>query len=81
MSERGQLKGELFEAQEAAKRKDALAKGHCERVRDLLNPLLSEIEEMRIVEAAELMDELVVLQAELLRLGSKADQLKKALYG
>lgn len=81
MRERQQLKGELFDAQEEIKRKGSKAQGHCERIRELLNPLLTEIEEMRIAEAAGLMDDLVMLQAELLRLTSRADQLKKALYG
>ncbi len=81
MRERTQMKDELFEVEESIKTKTVKAKRHCEYIREWLNPLLAEIEEMRIADAAGLMDELVLLQAELLRLSNKAEELKAALYG
>lgn len=80
MSERKQMKDELFEVEERVKSTTEKAKRLCGHIREWLNPLLHELEEMRIAEAATLMDELVVAQAELLRLSSRAEDLKQALY-
>ena len=79
-NERELLKQELFEVDETVRAETARAEQLCGHIRAWLNPLLHPPAEMRIAEAAGLMDELVVVQAELLRLSSRAEALKRALY-
>lgn len=81
MTEREQLKAELFQAEEDIKVARARCEQLCDTIRNWLNPLLSAPEDMRVAEADGLMDELVVRQAELLRAQSRAEALKTALYG
>ena len=47
----------------------------------MLNPLLHDLADMPVPDAAALMDEAVLQQAELLRARGQIDELKAALYG
>lgn len=51
----------------------------CESITPRINPVLNEVEEMDIAEAATLMDTLVMVQGELLAVGNKISKLEKAL--
>ena len=81
MSERRAMKGRLVEMTEQEKQLAIRFRSNCERIGLLINPLLNEPGEMRIAEAATLMDDLVVQQAELLRLRSRIEAIKDELYG
>lgn len=81
MNERRIMKGRLAEMTEQEKQLDTRFRSNCERIGLLVNPLINEPGEMNIAEAATLMDDLVVQQAELLNLRSKIEALKDELYG
>jgi|GEM_PF-3957634 len=75
------MKGHLAELEEKKKRLAIAMRGNCERVGMLVNPLISDLAEMRIAEAAQLMDEIVVQQAELLNVSAKIASISAELYG
>jgi len=81
MSERQILKGRLFELDSQIKNVTTRMRSACERIGVCVNPLIYEPADMPVAEAASLMDDLVVLQAELLSAQSKAEAIKKELYG
>ena len=82
MSERQILKGRLFELDAQIKDMTRRMRSLCERVGVCVNPLIHDnLADMPVAEAASLMDDLVVLQAELLAVQSKAEAIKKELYG
>lgn len=55
------------------------ARSLCRTIPTLINHTLEEIEDMKIAEAANAMDDLVVTQAELLSIGSKIAELEDSL--
>lgn len=55
------------------------AKGLCHSITGILVPELTDFEEMDVAKAANLMDEMVVKQGELLALQRKIYELEKAL--
>lgn len=81
MNERRIMKGRLAELEAQKKGLEIKFRSNCERVGEIVNPLLNTPTEMRIPEAAALMDELVMQQAELLGVVSHIEQLQEALYG
>ena len=81
MNERRIMKGRMAELEEQKKTLGTKFRSNCERVGELINPLINEPTEMRIPEAAALMDELVMQQAELLGITSRIEELQEALYG
>jgi len=81
MNERRIMKGRLAELEEQKKKLETRFRSNCERVGELVNPLINSPTEMRIPEAAELMDELVVQQAEMMGVASRIEELQEALYG
>ena len=80
MTEREQMKAELFALEEEAKSLRKRCVDICGLIRGWLNHLMFDPAEMRVAEADERMDELVVRQAELLRTETRIEALKKALY-
>lgn len=81
MNERRIMKGRLTELEAQKKRLEAKFRSNCERVGEIVNPLINEVHEMRIPEAATLMDDMVVQQAELMGVAAKIEELQEALYG
>lgn len=81
MNERRIMKGRLVELEEQKKKLETRFRSNCERIGELVNPLITEPTEMRIPEAAALMDELVMQQAEMLGVISRIEELQDALYG
>jgi len=81
MSERRILKGRLAELEEQKKGLEVKFRSNCERVGEIVNPLINEPADMKIPEAAALMDEMVMQQAELLGVSAKIEELQEALYG
>jgi hypothetical protein len=75
------MKGKLAELEAEEKRLAARLRLGCERIGELVNPLLQDLGEMRIADAAGLMDDAVVQQAELLQVRGRIEDLKEALYG
>jgi hypothetical protein len=67
---------ELMEQQAHLRMK---AKSLCRMIPGAINPTLYEIEDMEIALAAQQMDELVMVQAELLSISTKIAELEKAL--
>lgn len=55
------------------------AKGLCRMIAPMINPVLKDVEKMEIALAANSMDELVMIQAELLSIGGKIAELEEAL--
>lgn len=81
MNERRAMKGKLAELETEEKRLASRLRLGCERIGELVNPLLQDLGEMRIADAAGLMDEAVLQQAELLQVRGRIEELKDALYG
>ncbi len=81
MNERRAMKGKLAELETEEKRLAARLRLGCERIGELVNPLLQDLGEMRIADAASLMDDVVLDQAELLQVRGRIEELKDALYG
>lgn len=81
MNERRIMKGRLAELEEQKKRLETKIRSNCGRIGEIVNPLINELTEMSIPEAASLMDELVIQQAELLGVLSRIEELQGALYG
>ena len=80
MTERERMKAELFRLEEQARETRKRCVDICGLIRGWLNHLVFDPAEMRVAEADEHMDELVVRQAELLRAETRIEALKKALY-
>ena len=81
MSQHRQLKkAKLIDLQEEAKKMRQKALSHCRMISPLIDPSLVEIVDMDIVSAADAMDELVMLQAELLSLNMRIKTLEEELY-
>ncbi len=74
-------KAKLSDLQERHEQLRRKALNTCRMIMPLVDPELSELEEMDIVSAASAMDDLVMQQAEMLSLVSKINQLEEALYG
>jgi hypothetical protein len=81
MSERQILKGKLRDLEDRQAQLVLAMRSGCERVGVIVNPLIKELAEMNIAEAAQLMDEIVVQQAELLSTISKIASIRAELYG
>ena len=81
MVERRAMKGRLAELEADEKRLARVLRRNCEQIGAMLNPLLHDLADMPVPDAAALMDEAVLQQAELLRARGQIDELKAALYG
>lgn len=81
MSERRILKGRLTELEDRKKQLEIKMRSNCERIGVIINPLINDLAEMAIPESAQLMDELVMQQAELLNVSGKISAIKEELYG
>ncbi len=79
MNERLLMEGKLAEQKQKAFSLQMKGKGLCRAIVPALNPVLAEIEEMEIALAAQQMDELVMVQAELITARSHIRELEKAL--
>ena len=75
------MKGRLAELEADEKRLARALRLNCEQIGAMLNPLLHDLADMPVPDAAALMDEAVLQQAELLRARGQIDELKAALYG
>ena len=80
MIERRAMKGRLAELEADEKRLARALRRNCEQIGAMLNPLLHDLADMPVPDAAALMDEAVLQQAELLRARGQIDELKAALY-
>ncbi len=78
-TERLMMTGKLTGLKAGKNRLEMKGKGLCRSIAPALNTALFEIEEMEIALAAQQMDELVMVQAELLTVNRQIDQLEKAL--
>ena len=81
MIERRAMKGRLAELEADEKRLARALRLNCELIGAMLNPLLHDLADIPVPDAAALMDEAVLQQAELLRARGQIDELKAALYG
>ena len=81
VNERRIMKGRLVELEEKAKAIEVRMRMNCDGIGVRVNPRIFGLQEMPGVEAAALRDELVLQQAELMRLGSQIAELRDALYG
>ena len=81
MIERRAMKGRLAELEADEKRLARVLRRNCEQIGAMLNPLLHDLADMPVPDAAALMDEAVLQQAELLRARGQIDELKAALSG
>lgn len=73
------MQGKLAGLKNQRLRLQMKGKGLCRSIVPAINPLLMEIEEMEIAIAAQQMDELVMVQAELVSVNSHIHELEKAL--
>jgi len=81
MNERAILKGQLAELNQRLQDGEIRQKSLCERIGVSINPVIHEWRDMPVAEAAALMDDLVLLQAEMLAAFNKTEAIKKELYG
>lgn len=79
MSERLMMEGKLAELKRKAFALRMKGKALCKYIAPAISPVLLEVEEMEIALAAQQMDELVMVQAELLTANSHIRELEKAL--
>jgi len=79
MNERLMMEGKLAEQKQKEFSLEMKGKGLCRAIAVALNPVMAKIEEMEIALAAQQMDELVMVQAELLTALSHIRELEKAL--
>ncbi len=80
MSERELMMGKLAAANSRMEELRLKAEGLCNSIRQDISPALHDkIEEMNIPVSAQMMDELVVVYAELLALGNKIERLEREL--
>ena len=75
MIERRAMKGRLAELEADEKRLARVLRRNCEQIGAMLNPLLHDLADMPVPDAAALMDEAVLQQAELLRARGQIDEL------
>lgn len=78
-NERLMMEGKLAELRRKAVNLRMKGKGLCRYIAPAISPVLMEIEEMDIALAAQQMDELVMVQAELITANSHIRELEKAL--
>jgi hypothetical protein len=78
-TERLMMQGKLGELEREKKKLHIKGKGLCESIRPQINPTMLEIDEMEIATAAQQMDDLVMVQAELISLSGKIKQLEREL--
>lgn len=81
MNERKLMRTKLSDLQAKGEQLASKARMGCERIGEIVNPLLTPFVEMQIADAALLMDDLVMQQAELLSVNAQIEELKEALYG
>ena len=81
MNERKLMRVKLADLVEVRKQLETKARINCERIGEIVNPLLNPFAEMKVTDAALLMDDLVMQQAEILNISSKINELEEALYG
>lgn len=74
-----QMKVALTEKRQHQASLQLKAKGLCRAIIPLVNPVLKPVEKMEIALAASQMDELVMVQAELLSLAARIEELEEAL--
>ncbi|HHL33118.1 MAG TPA: hypothetical protein ENJ30_01995 [Desulfobulbaceae bacterium] len=79
-SNRAMMRAKLADLVEKRKITRRKARTACLNIMPMINPALEDVEKMDIVAAADLMDEIVMHQAELLSLGSQIADLEEALY-
>ena len=79
MSERTLMMGQLAQAEKKQAELRLKAEGLCATIRQDISPVLSDIEEMDIPRAAQMMDDLVMIHGELLVLQSRIARLNKEL--
>ena len=79
MSERTMMLGRLEEAKIRRREMTLKAEGLCTSIRQDISPVLYDIEEMKIPVSAQMMDELVMVYAELLGLRGKIERLSREL--
>ena len=75
------MKGRLEELRRDQKKWRHKAKMLLRDMARTLNPALRDVEDMEVADAAMIMDELVMAQAELLGLRTRIRELEEALYG
>jgi hypothetical protein len=78
-NERLMMTGKLAELRSKRTKLQIKGKGLCRSIRPLINPAMLEVEEMEIPMAAQLMDEMVMVQGELLGTNDQIRNLEKAL--
>ena len=78
-NERLMMEGKLAGLIQKQTRLRAKAKGLCIAISPAINPLLKPVEKLAIATAAQQMDELVMVQAELLVLQDEIEALEDAL--
>ncbi len=78
-NERLMMTGKLAELRTKRTRLQIKGKGLCQSIRPLINPAMLEVEEMDIALAAQLMDEMVMVQGELLGASNQIRNLEKEL--
>ena len=78
---RAAMRGRQVELEKLQSRLRLKAKGQLKQLALTVNPSLHEIEDMDIPLAAAIMDDLVMIQAELLRTRTRLHELREALDG
>lgn len=78
---RAAMRGRQAELKERQHSLRLRARGQLKQLVLTVNPSLHDIEEMEIPEAAAIMDNLVLIQAELLRIRDRLAELGEALDG
>jgi len=78
-TERLMMQGKLAGLKTRRTQLQMKGKGLCRSIAPAINPHLLEIEEMEIALAAQQMDELVMVQADLLSVNTQINELEKAL--
>lgn len=78
-TERLMMQGKLAGLKTKRTQLQMKGKGLCRSIGPAINPVLMEIEEMEIAIAAQQMDELVMVQADLLSVNAQINELEKAL--
>lgn len=77
--ERAAMQGQLAGAEQQRHELILKGQGLCTAIRAAIHPVLNELEEMEIPQAAQQMNDLVMVSAELARINGKIAQLKKEL--
>ncbi len=80
ISNRVMMRAKLADLVEKRKITRRKARAACKQIIPMINPALEDVEKMDIPAAADLMDAIVMHQAELLSIGSQIDDLEEELY-